>query len=502
MFPNEENKTELNNPDKELIPTVAEKPLPQFMREKSNTPSSVNLSALNDTTPAVDIPKKSKKRLIMLSAFGSFIVLLAIAYVFLIFMPSKPANVYAIAIVRSGEALDKVTKKVTKKSQLDRYKKAEYSGSAKLKVSPLKIDGTMGLKFDESHLDMNINAKVSQDGQTEKTYKAQLLTELNKNATYPDIYFIINGIKDLGLNQTIQKIEKFDNTWIKVDEKYIKDTIDQYKSLLSSGGDKDVTENNPNITNDDISELTNISTNLVKDFVFTDNQSKSILVNKKFIAKEKSEGLNTYHYEMGLNASNVKSFCKEGASRFADSSIYKKFSNAKPDDINKAKEDAKKSCDEINEADINKQNFDMWVDAKYKLVHKIRVYDEISKDIYTEIGQIYKGGDDLHFFVNFDDKKEASFIRFTLDTNTSNLVSKGRLTADFKSDNDKGNVELSFTGKPLEGEVKLKKPTNPKSIQDLLKELGLTDSSGALNSLGVNVEAPAGSSLNSPLQNL
>lgn len=511
MFPNdsddngvksEENQTEINprsiqSDSSQGVPVSSEAPYsPAVTPMTTTTPAPAGTTAPDastffqsgTTTPYKN--KKSKKRLIL----GSCLTLLILggfaAYALLIFIPSKPANVYAKAMSRSGEALDKVVNRVTEKSQLDRFKKGEYSGIAKVDAAPLKIDATMQLKYDKKRVDFKSDAKLSEDGQTEKNYSAKFLSEIKDGTTYPDIYFIISGIKDLGLEGFAPGVNSLDNTWIKVDEKYLKDTIDKLESVLSSGGDTDVTQQTPEFTDDDAAELSRIFTAVVKDYVLTDDTSKGILVNKSFSGKEKIDGLNTHHYVIGINKDNYQKACVDSANRFLDSSAYKKLAQATPDDIKKSKQDAEKGCVDSKNGIKDDETFDMWVDAKYKLIYKIRDYDDDNKEAYFEIGQKYNGGDDLHFFAKYDDSKNKIIGRFNVDLNTKTLVSKSSLLVDFESDGQKGKVELTIDGKPIDGDITIDKPSNPKPIQDVIKELGLDSGDQVLDPLGIDASYP------------
>lgn len=454
-----------------------------------NTPLPDASTMFQASTP-IATPKKSRKKLLVTSLLSILVIGGLAGYVFGLYIPSKPENMYSKAMDRSGQALDKVMIKVTDKAELDRYKKGQYDGSLKVNFDPFKIDGKMALKYDNSRLDFNGEAKVSEDGQTEKTYKTQFLTELKDGSTYPDIYFIITGIKDLGLESFAPGIEKLDQTWIKVDEAYIKDLIESLQSTVSSGGDTDDTSKPPELTNDDVSELSKVFSGVVKEYVLTDDTTKSILVNKQFVGKEKSDGLNTYHYVIGINKDNYEKACIESANRLFDTSAYKKLTESTEEDIKTTKEDAKKGCEESKKEIKDDETFDMWIDAKYKLIYKIRDYDDENKDDYVEIGQKYKGGDDLHFFVNYEGKKDKFSGKFTLDMNTKTLVSRAKIDVKSDGEDGAGTFELTVDGKPLDGDITIEKPSNPKSIQQVIEELGLNSGEELLDPLGVDASDP------------
>ena len=468
--------------------SAPEVPIPQPTTPLvQDTPQPIQPLFSSDPAPAYPV-KKSKTKLILGACLTILIIGGATAYIFLIFIPSKPENVYKNAMDRSGRGLEKVVTQVTAKSELDRFKKGEYKGVIDATFDPIKVQGSLDLKYDNSKLDLNFDIKTSEDGQKEQTYRAQVLTEIKEGTTYPDVYFIIDGIRDLGLEGIVPGIEKLDNTWVKIEESYIKDTVEQYKSLLTSGGDTDITAEPPKVTNEDIEELSKIFSALVKDYVLTKDTTKSILVNKNFLGKEKIDNMNTYHYLVGFNKDNYLKACIDSANRLFDSSAYKKLTQSKEQDIKTVKEESAKTCED-SKADIkDDETFDLWVDAKYKLIYKIKVTDYTDKNVYTEVGQKYNGGDDLHFFINYVDNNDKNTLTFTTDINTKTLVSKTKVS--YKSDDAsyKSKFDLTFDGKPLEGDITLDKPSNPKTLQQVMEELGLGSGEEFLDPLGIDPE--------------
>ena len=496
MFP-DDNKDELKNTENiepttpELTPIVPAAAEAEPVTYQADNPPTIN--PLQSSTPVISMvasKKRGKKRVILVSALIFLVIVGFGGYVFAFFIPSKPENVFLTALDRSGQGFDTVVTKVTNKAQLDRFKKGEFNGTANVNYPPLKIDGKLDLKYDNSRLDFNTSAVVSEDGQTEKTYKAQVLTDIKNGSTYPDIYFIINGINQLGLESLVPGIEKLDNTWIKVDEKYLKDTVEQYQSLLTSGGDTDVTKDPPKLTNDDVTELSKLSSSLIREYILTKDSSKGILVNKSFSGKEKTDGLNTYHYVIGINKDNYVTACIDSSNRLFDSTAYRRLTSVSEDDVKKTKEEAKKGCEDSKKDIKDDETFDLWVDGKYKLIYKIRVVSDGNSDESTEIGQKYSGDDDLHFFVNYENKKDKTTGKFTLDINTKSLVSKIKLTADTLHSDTAGKFEISIDGKPLDSDISIDKPTNPKSIKDVIKELGLGSGEEILSPIGLDTSDP------------
>ncbi len=503
MFPNDDNKvgdepqqddTAVKNDYKEPENLSTESEVASEINPVTNKPADPNTplpdtSKMFQASPALSAPKKSRKKLLAIG-IASILVLGGIGgYVFGLYIPSQPDNVYSKAMDRTGKALDKVTEQISDKSQLDKLKKAQYQGTLKIDSSDMQVSGTMDLKYDGKRVDFSGDAKLSEGGQTEKKYSAKVLSEIKDNTMYPDVYILLSGIKDFGLESFVPRINTLDDTWIKIDEKFIKDNIEQLQKNISNGGDTDVTKQS-DITTEDTAELSRVMSGVAKEYVFSNDNSKSIFVKKRFVGKENVEGLKTYRYEIAINKDNFEKACIEASNRIHNTSFYKKTTNSKEDDIQKSKEEDKKACQDTKNQIKDDLKVDMWVDAKYKLIHKISYLDPKTPKTYVEVGQIYKGGDDLHFFATFNNSESKTVTKLTIDTNTKTLVSKSKLTVNFEADGKKGSTELTVDGKPMEGDIKLDKPSNPKTIQQVIEELSLGSGEEDLDPLGIEAEDP------------
>ncbi|QQS18731.1 hypothetical protein IPL68_01455 [Candidatus Saccharibacteria bacterium] len=124
--------------------------------------------------------------------------------------------------------------------------------------------------------------------------------------------------------------------------------------------------------------------------------------------------------------------------------------------------------------------FDVWIDAKYKLVHQVRVPAEQGNDkVYTEFGQLYKGGDDLSLFVRYHDGGENPYdVKSSLDTNTSTGVTTAKLDASSPK-NDESSfmsafaLNMTFKAEPLKQKVEQTIPTETVPFTELLNKMGI-----------------------------
>src|SRR5690606_854759 len=114
------------------------------------------------------------------------------------------------------------------------------------------------------------------------------------------------------------------------------------------------------------------------------------------------------------------------------------------------------------------RTFQMWIDAKYKLIHKVRVYEDTSSQEYSDVGQIYTGGDKVSLFWNYVAGADDWHVKVTVDVDIAKASSNGKVT--MKGEEFEG--EASITAGRYEGDVVFRKPSDAVPIAELLKQFG------------------------------
>src|SRR5690606_10369733 len=111
-----------------------------------------------------------------------------------------------------------------------------------------------------------------------------------------------------------------------------------------------------------------------------------------------------YHYKAALNQDHLEDYCVALSHAVLSTDAYKNVTGLTDDEIADEKDRAKEGCKtQAGDTVKDTKTFDLWIDSKYKLIHKVRLYDPNDSKIYTEIGQLYKGGDKLSLFVAVHD---------------------------------------------------------------------------------------------------
>jgi hypothetical protein len=373
-------------------------------------------------------------------------------------VPNKPENIWSKALSNTGKGY----------SKLSAYAENQFSGQAK----GVKLDGTF-----------KVSGTVAADGSFHGTsdgdngeftgsvsatgLKINLDTRVIKSTgNTPDIYFKVDGIQGLGslFGASDPQVEKalngLNGNWYFIDHTF----FDQY----AKGTNSDL-----QFTQADVKSLLDAVGGAAKQNIFTGDQSKMAFTVKQNIGKEKQDGRSVYHYKVGVNKANLKAFVNSLCTNLGNSSLKKFFNNDK-----KTLDDATGCAGAAKSVDTydNKGTADVWVDLHTKLIHKVRFGDDQNKDNYFDIGQDYQGGDSFPFSIGFQDKSSGQTTNGSLDmmlnTKTNTLTFKGSA----KESGDNGaDGSLNLTIAPNSAPVKVDKPANPKSIIELLNDLGFGD---------------------------
>lgn len=421
-------------------------------------------------------PKKSRKKKVLLFC-AAVVLLLGIGAgaVFGFYLPNTPANVWKTGLNRSGEALGSVVTSATEKDKLDAFKKSQINASVTFNHSAATYSGTFAAKFDDKKSDGSLDISVAEKDMPAKQVSLKYLSELKDGSLYPNIYFQVTGLKAIGgeeLEAFVPGISEFDGKWIGIDAEYLKSL-----GLPAEEAKPDEQNKEQSITADEISELARTVTNTVNEYILTANPDKAIFEQRKFVGKETVDGVKAYRYQVGMNKQHAKDFCKAIIERMAATKIAKKVPGYSEQNAARQVEESIKSCQTSADEDIKQDyTFDMWIDAKYKLIYKIRATSPDDKDVYTDIGQIYKGGDELSFFLNTHDGKNQSESKATVETNIKTNQTKANFTFKSTKQDNPFDMTLSLDAKPFTEEIKIEKPAGTVPVQDVLQRLGIDPS--------------------------
>lgn len=402
---------------------------------------------------------KSKKGLF--AVLAAVIVLLAGtgAYALFFYLPNRPENVWKTGLDRSGDVLEELTTKAATAEQVEKLERSEFTGSVSVESENAGgFNADLNVKFDALKVIAEGNLKTDLTGQEDINIMLDLLSEAAEGSRFPDMYFRISGIRDLGPSLSLwSPVVEYDGKWIAISSEFL-----EKQAGSGLGG---TPKENEEVTAQEISEAVGVVTETSREYIFTSDPEKAVLELKRFVGKEDVEGVDSYHYRAAINQDNAVEFCEVLTERVMRTEAAKKLAGDLTDE---EIEQQKADCGEARQdAD---DEFGVWVDSKYKLINRLRFYDE-DETHYFDIGQNYTGGDEVPFYVDFSKSYEGlTEGRVTITANLETLNTKGELKLSGKSGSDPWTANASLQYKPYNETFEVKPPPGATDIEDVIND--------------------------------
>lgn len=427
--------------------------------QSPETAKSASVGGMGTIPPA---PKKSINKKVALAAGGVLaIVILALGYTFAFYLPNQPMNVYKKAMSNTGDAVDGLI------AYMEKEESKQHKG--------VSVDGNLKFKSKEFSLDSDIKGEV--DGNLNSSYKinanimgekftADIISKREKGNTSPDIYFKVNGIKNFLKKNQLDMFSNLDSQWISVDHTIIDSSIMRSKTEANATRATDAASL-PTFkqTSDAMKKVQSVA----KEYLFTDNESKAIFTNIKFVAKDTRDGRSANHYEADINKDNLHSYV-EAVGKALDSSELNEWSKKENNGRNLSDELGIKSTVEKIKKESENTSFELWVDNETKLISDIKFYDSEKKEIEMIIHQGFTGGSQypLKISIKDDKTKTEGSLAFTIDTKANKYTFGVAVKIGGASPTD---ISSEFSLVPNEKEVKVSVPERAISINDIMQQI-------------------------------
>lgn len=416
----------------------------------------------------------SKKKLFAIAGTAALLVLLGGGYVFGYYVPNQPSNVFNAALENTGKGYDELVKYASNDDVAKKFKNTEVDATFKGSGSGFSTDGKL-----TAHVDGK-NSTFSGDvglATTRMTFDG--VVKDADNSESPDLYFKVGGIKGMGSLYGIPGLDSLDNQWVTIDHTL----LDSYGQQLGAAGgiETDGSDTFAMPKEADVVDAANVLGKEADKYIFSSDSSTAVLKNDSFVGKETVDGKATNHYKVTADKDHLKAFAKELGTELDKTNLskwtkehYKKSLSEVVD--TKAMAD---SADKIKSGD----KFDLWVNTKTKLIHKVRFSDK--KDAaknYFELGLNYDGGAEKPFFVTVADNKDGvegkGTFGVTLNTDT-NVV---KFSVDGADEGDSGfKLKVDATFKPSDKKVDAKAPAGAITLNQALEAVGLGGYTDMLN---------------------
>jgi len=430
-------------------------------------PSQINPAQTQQTENVtsnawMDISQKSPgrmKKTFLIVGSSLATVLLVGGFVFGYYIPNKPQNVYKTGLNRTGFVVNLVANQATKKENVQKITNTAFKSSLSVKTKTVSLTGTIDSKFDNTKNLTTIKGSFQEKGQPVKKIDINAMGEKAEKSALPNIFVKVIGLKDLKANSLLPGLEDYDGKWLTLDQA-VWDKL---------GVKQDASTPNGDLTNEEVAQDAKALISVSSEYILSANKDKAVLENRKFIGKEKIDGITAHHYLVGFNQANAKAYCEKLTKTALDTATYSKLTGSKKSDIDKAKKNVGKDCKDIVKNNFKPNDtFDLWVNSSSKLIYKIRIKDKTDAKNYTEFGQTLKGRDQITVFIT--SYQNSNKGKFTTSLTTS--IKTNKTTGEIKySDKDNVNVRATFEFAPYNGKIDTKAPAGAIPSSELIKKL-------------------------------
>ena len=383
----------------------------------------------------------------------------AAAAYFAVIVPNKPSSIWADALTNSGKGYDALSNyATTTKSSKGMVATGSFSFTGSVVADGSFTSTSEGVNSESTGSLSVAGLKVGLEARTIKS-----------TASTPDLYIKADGLQGLGTllgdgDPTLTNVlNGVNNQWYVIDHSL----LDQYQSSASIA---------PKISASDVNALLKSIGTTSKQYVFTSDAKNMAVVVKQNVGKETQDGINVYHYKIGLNGPNTQAYiaaiCNDYKNSTISTVISKSLTYLPP-----------VTCQSPASIKVDTSStVDAWVDLHTRLVHKLRFTDKTDKSNFLEISQNYTGGDTFPFGLAFQSGSGTSAtstsIQMTLNTKTNTFTLTGTsVSSDAKG--TKGNFKLNVS--PSDKPLIVSAPTGAKTIVQLLNDLGIPSSLSSLS---------------------
>lgn len=414
--------------------------------------------------------KKSKKVLFGVIALIAVLILSGGAYAFAIYIPNLPQNVWKKGLNNSARVMGKLVDNSEQENKLTQFTDSEFKGSIKFDSASLKANGNLNFKYNGK--DSSSNGDVSLDLGDGQNYKlsVEAITKTVEVMKFPDVYFKLSGLKETEFfDYFMPGIGEYDGKWILLSSEY-------FDSLPQESSAEDIMKfNYDSLTAQELSEVTQAIVTTSNDYLFSTDPETAVINQKEFTGKEDLDGVTAFRYKATLNKDNTIKFCDALVDNVTKTTGYKKIAGISNDSqLEESKKAGHDSCaqgkEEMND---DETVFDVWIDSKYKLITKVRVYDPEDSNLYADIGQKYDGGDDIEAYIDLSKiSKDVKTAKVTLNVNfkDGSLKGEGNFESTGSAEEEKFSLNVKLESKPLE-KLEIEVPKDAVKFEDVLQKL-------------------------------
>jgi hypothetical protein len=406
-------------------------------------------------------PKKSKFKKIPLKLVLMILIPLVVlcggvsAFYYGYYM--NPSVIWSQSLSNTNKGYNQLISYANTQSQTT-YKGLNLNGNLSFQASGVTYSGNFSFKNYNSNSTGTLKLNL---GPTSIDLESRVIAHPGSG---PDVYLQVNGIKNLGFGSLLgidqNAINSLDGQWILIDHSLLSNLTPTAKPSTPSPSNKDV-----------VNAAKEFGT-INSQYIFTTNQAYSVTKVVKKLGFQTINGIKTYHYKIGFNKQNVKSYITALRNGFQQSALGAWATKDTGESINTIMgyDDLENRANNLSNSDT----LDVWINVNSRVIYKVRV-DSSSNPVtdYVEVGLNKITGSNYPFFFDYSNNSNGSNIYFSITStlNTANNSIGSVISGNIGDTKISGNLGIQ----PTNTSLTVTAPTNSISLQKALGELGLTN---------------------------
>lgn len=429
---------------------------------------------VNQPYGAPETKKKSFIPKVLIVLFASLFFMGGAAAAYINFVQKSPDNLWKSALRNTATGMDRIID-----LSATSPKGVKQSGNFKIS-SPIAMDGNMEGSSYESDGVLKANLGVSG-----ARFDMEIRSIVPDGAANPDLYFKVGGLD--GIDSLVtgllgddvggvgQAFSELNEQWFFLDHTL----LDQ---LMSESG-----ASQTQISTEQAAQLGSELAEVLREYVFTTDQTKAIVgIDQKF-GFEDFEGDKTYKVSLLLDKNNLKSFLNALVEKAENNELINELFLGPDQSLSELLEleDLMKS---IDESDVSDVSMEAWIDSNGRFIRNVRIYptEENKESNYLDIGLDYESGDvwPISLKAVFDENGDKGTLSVGLDFNQSDASTRIWFNV-----NAEGSVEIAAEGEitlsPTTEMIDVTAPDEPKNIFELIG--GITET--LLGQSGLDVDS-------------
>ena len=329
---------------------------------------------------------KSNQTLIWSLVGAGILLVLAIVYMLLVWLPNKPGNVYRKGLDSVGTGLQYL---ITEEF-LEGIASTSYSGNLTINTTSI-VDAD--IKFEGEYDTQNATFNITSDiNSSEIESPISIVLDgryLGPRAnSAPVLYFRLDDLTIPGEEgdaiTDLLDLGDLTDTWWKMD---FQELVDQ--GLITNEDLESLSFNNET-GQDDYEEVALVFINALQEYIFTSVTEKMVFGMDQALGQETFEGTETQKYSTTVNKANFQALIVQMRDGLAESEMWKKL-NA-DSDIVLSEEISDEDIEEMVDNFIKDTEVEIWVDSQSKVLRNMRFRKKDTKSFdygsYVDFGVI------------------------------------------------------------------------------------------------------------------